>query len=79
MRNKNNKTTTIRISGRAHDKLRELAYNKNENIVDIIDGFCGTRANHHMPNEKPDTRKKHIRIKPLSMVEKLLLEQKKKK
>lgn len=77
MRRKDHKTTTIRISVPAHDLLREMSYTRRETITEIIDYYVGVKKrNHHSLREKPDTRKKHIRVKPLTTLEKLLRDKK---
>lgn len=67
-----NTTTTIRIRREAHDKLRKMAYDQRRSISDIINVFTGVeKKNHHKVGEI-DLRKKHIRVRPLTMVEQLL-------
>lgn len=36
-------TTTIRVSRKAHGKLRTIAYKRNMKIVDVIDEFVGIK------------------------------------
>ena len=71
------KTTTIRINIPAHDVLREKAYNERRTITEIIDDYTGVKKkNHHTAGEKPDTRAKHVRVRPLTTFEKLLRDKK---
>ena len=71
-----NSTTTIRIRREAHDKLREMAYNQRRSISDIINVFAGINERSHHKVGEIDKRKKHIRVRPLTTLEKLMREKK---
>lgn len=69
-------TTTIRIRREAHDKLREMSYVQRRSISDIINVFAGVKERSHHRVGEVDKRKKHVRTRPLTMVEQLLKQKK---
>jgi len=71
-----NPTTTIRIRRETHDRLREMAYIQRRSISDIIAVFAGVKERSHHKVGEIDNRKKHVRVKPLTTLEKLMRDRK---